>query len=277
MNSKAQADYELSQLNFNRDGIDDDLLKEMYQRILLPRMIEEKMLSLLRQGKISKWFAGIGQEAIAVGTTMALQPEEYMLPMHRNLGVFTTREIPLERLFKQWQGKEDGFTKGRDRSFHFGTEEYNICGMISHLGPQMGIADGIGLAEKLSESGKCTLVFTGEGGTSEGDFHEALNVASVWDLPVLFVIENNGYGLSTPVSEQYNCERLADRAKGYGMEGVTIDGNNILKGYKAIDYCARTIREDPRPILIECKTFRMRGHEETSGTKCVPNDLMQAW
>ena len=245
--------------------------------MLKPRLIEEKMLILLRQGKISKWFSGIGQEAISVGVTAALKKEEYILPMHRNLGVFTTREIPLYRLFSQWQGKENGFTKGRDRSFHFGTQEYNIVGMISHLGPQFGIADGIALANKLKNKKEICAVFTGDGGTSEGDFHEALNVASVWNLPVLFCIENNGYGLSTPTSEQFKCENLADKGVGYGMESHIIDGNNIIEVYTKISEIAESVRKRPRPILIEFKTFRIRGHEEASGTKYVPEDLMKTW
>ena len=256
---------------------DNNTLLNLYRSILKPRLIEEKMLILLRQGKISKWFSGIGQEAIAVGVTSALEKDEYILPMHRNLGVFTTREIPLFRLFSQWQGKMNGFTKGRDRSFHFGTQEYNIVGMISHLGPQMGIADGIALANKLKKNNKVCAVFTGEGGTSEGDFHEALNVASVWDLPVLFCVENNGYGLSTPVSEQFNCKHIADKGIGYGMESHIIDGNNIIEVYTKVSEIAESVRKNPRPILLEFKTFRMRGHEEASGTKYVPKDLMDAW
>lgn len=243
----------------------------------MPRMIEEKMLILLRQGKVSKWFSGIGQEAISVGITNALDKDEYILPMHRNLGVFTSRDIPLHRLFSQWQGKKSGFTKGRDRSFHFGTQEFNIIGMISHLGPQMGIADGIALANKLQKNGKVTAVFTGEGATSEGDFHEALNIAAVWDLPVLFVIENNGYGLSTPTNEQYRCKNLADKGIGYGMESHIIDGNNILEVYNKIAELKASLAENPRPVLLEFKTFRMRGHEEASGTKYVPQELMDEW
>ncbi|WP_299684549.1 dehydrogenase E1 component subunit alpha/beta [uncultured Dokdonia sp.] len=263
--------------DYDRTSLTDEMLLQLYKAMLTPRLIEEKMLILLRQGKISKWFAGIGQEAISVGVTTAMRPEEYILPMHRNLGVFTTRDIPLYRLFAQWQGKASGFTKGRDRSFHFGTQEYNIVGMISHLGPQLGVADGIALAHKLRNEKAVTAVFTGEGGTSEGDFHEALNVASVWQLPVLFCIENNGYGLSTPTSEQYNCENLADRALGYGMESHIIDGNNILEVYTTVQKLADDIRENPRPVLLEFKTFRMRGHEEASGTKYVPKDLMETW
>ena len=240
-------------------------------------MIEEKMLILLRQGKISKWFSGIGQEAISVGLTLAMDPDEYILPMHRNLGVFSCRGIPLQRLFAQWQGKASGFTKGRDRSFHFGTQAYKIIGMISHLGPQLGVADGIALSHVLRKQAKLTAVFSGEGGTSEGDFHEALNVASVWNLPVLFCIENNGYGLSTPTSEQYNCEHIADRGKGYGMESHIIEGNNILEVYSKIKSIAESVREQPRPVLLEFKTFRRRGHEEASGTKYVPKALMESW
>ena len=245
--------------------------------MLKSRLIEQKMLILLRQGKISKWFSGIGQEAISVGVTMALQSDEYILPMHRNLGVFTTRNIPLSRLFSQWQGKSNGFTKGRDRSFHFGTQDYNIIGMISHLGPQLGVADGIALSHILKKESKLTAVFSGDGGTSEGDFHEALNVASVWNLPVLFCIENNGYGLSTPTNEQYNCESLADRGVGYGMESLVVEGNNILEVFTKVDAIAKSVRLNPRPILIEFKTFRMRGHEEASGTKYVSQDLLDSW
>ncbi len=262
---------------YDRKSLDNTTLLQLYRAMLKPRMIEEKMLILLRQGKVSKWFAGIGQEAISVGVTSAMKSDEYILPMHRNLGVFTTREIPLFRLFTQWQGKASGFTKGRDRSFHFGTQEYKIVGMISHLGPQLGVADGIALAHKLQNEKSVTAVFTGEGGTSEGDFHEALNVASVWQLPVLFCIENNGYGLSTPTTEQYNCEHLADRAKGYGMESHIIDGNNILEVYQKISGITEDMRSNPRPVLIEFKTFRMRGHEEASGTKYVPQELMDEW
>ncbi len=235
------------------------------------------MLILLRQGRIGKWFSGIGQEAIAVGTTLAMRPEEYILPMHRNLGVFTTRDIPLSRLMAQWQGKMSGFTKGRDRSFHFGTQKFKIIGMISHLGPQLALADGIALADKLRNEKNATLVFTGEGATSEGDFHEALNVAAVWDLPVIFIIENNAYGLSTPTNEQYRCKNLVDKAIGYGMEGYRIDGNNILEVYHTINDIALNIRQNPRPVLVECMTFRMRGHEEASGTKYIPQELFAEW
>jgi 2-oxoisovalerate dehydrogenase E1 component len=262
---------------FDRKTLNNENLTLFYKKLLMPRLVEEKMLILLRQGRIGKWFSGIGQEAIAVGSTLAMQNDEYILPMHRNLGVFTSRDIPLSRLMAQWQGKPSGFTKGRDRSFHFGTQEYKIIGMISHLGPQLALADGIALADVLAERKRSTLVFTGEGATSEGDFHEALNIAAVWKLPVIFLIENNGYGLSTPINEQYGCHSLVDKAVGYGMEGRRIDGNNILEVYHTINEINQSIRENPRPVLIECMTFRMRGHEEASGTKYVPQNLFEWW
>ena len=264
-------------MQFHRNNLPEETLIELYKKLLFSRMIEEKMLLLLRQGKISKWFSGIGQEAISVGATYALQPDEWIMPLHRNLGVFTARNMPLHKLFQQWQGAEDGYSKGRERSFHFGSKEHFICGMISHLGPQLAIADGVSLAYKLQKEQKVSLAFTGDGGTSEGDFHEALNVAAVWDLPVIFIIENNGYALSTPVSEQYLCKDLVDKARGYGMEGVQIDGNNILAVYETVkgvrDYCIK----NQKPYLIECMTFRMRGHEEASGVKYVPKEMFEQW
>lgn len=264
-------------MQLDRQKFTNEELVYIYRNLLLPRMIEEKMLVLLRQGKISKWFSGIGQEAISVGCTLALQHDEWIMPLHRNLGVFTSRQMPLHKLFMQWQGNKNGYSKGRERSFHFGSKPHYICGMISHLGPQLAIADGVSLAYKLREESKVSLAFTGDGGTSEGDFHEALNVAAVWDLPVIFVIENNGYGLSTPVSEQYRCDSLADKARGYGMEGIRIDGNDVLAVYETIrgvrDYCIK----NSKPYLVECMTFRMRGHEEASGMKYVPKELLEEW
>jgi len=264
-------------IEYDRSGMSDEELLMLWERMLLPRLIEEQMLLELRRGNISKWFSGIGQEAIAVGVASAMLPEEKIFTMHRNLGVFTTRGVPLVRLFAQWLGKEQGFTKGRDRSFHFGTLEYHIIGMISHLGAQLSVADGVALAYRLSDKGMAVAAFTGEGGTSEGEFHEALNTAAVWELPVLFVIENNGYGLSTPVAQQYKCAKLSDRAVGYGIEGRTIDGNNVIEVYKAVKAIVTQMRIQPAPFLLECMTFRMRGHEEASGTKYVPAQLMEYW
>ncbi|MFY0593679.1 alpha-ketoacid dehydrogenase subunit alpha/beta [Roseivirga sp.] len=264
-------------MRFNKAGYSNQELLHLYEQILRPRMIEEKMLILLRQGKISKWFSGIGQEAVSVGAVNAIDQEEFILPMHRNLGVFTGRNIPYQRLFAQFQGKMSGFTKGRDRSFHFGTREHHIVGMISHLGPQMALADGIALANKLKEEKKATLVFTGDGASSEGDFHEALNVAAVWDLPVIFVIENNGYGLSTPSEEQFRFKHFIDKGPAYGIKAVQVDGNNLLQVHRTIKELAAEIRENPKPIILEAMTFRMRGHEEASGTKYVPKKLMESW
>ncbi len=262
---------------YNRQGFDDSELLSIYRQILKPRLIEEKMMILLRQGKISKWFSGWGQEAISVGTAIGMKKEEYIFPMHRNLGVFTTREIPLNRLFAQFQGKMSGFTKGRDRSFHFGTQEYNIVGMISHLGPQLALADGVALASNIRDEKKATIVFTGDGGASEGDFHEALNVASVWDLPVIFAIENNCWGLSTPSKEQFKCEQFIDKGIGYGMEAVQVNGNNILEVITTVRALAEKMRNDPKPVLLEFMTFRMRGHEEASGTKYYPEGIQDEW
>ncbi|WP_299433200.1 dehydrogenase E1 component subunit alpha/beta [uncultured Maribacter sp.] len=264
-------------MNYSKYQISKKKHLQLYTAMLKPRMIEEKMLVLLRQGKISKWFSGIGQEAISVGVTSALRDNEYILPMHRNLGVFTTRNIPLDKLFAQWQGKQYGFTKGRDRSFHFGSQAHKIIGMISHLGPQLGVADGIALAHKLKNKKLVTAVFSGEGGTSEGDFHEALNIAAVWDLPVLFCVENNGYAISTPTNEQFKCKSIADKGIGYGIESYSVKGNNILKVYKKVKKLTKSMRKNPRPILIEFKTFRVRGHEEASGTKYVPKKILKKW
>ena len=245
--------------------------------LLIPRLIEEKMLILLRQGKISKWFSGVGQEAISVGSTLAMDNEEFILPMHRNLGVFTSREVELYKLFCQFQGKIDGFTKGRDRSFHFGTMEHKIVGMISHLGPQLGIACGIALSEKIDKTNNSVLVFSGDGGASEGDFHEALNVASVWQLPVIFVIENNQWGLSTPSKEQFNCKQFIDKGIGYGMKTEQVDGNDVLKVYDCIKKVKNLQIKNSEPFLVEALTFRMRGHEEASGTKYYPKGLQDKW
>lgn len=264
-------------MHYNRKQLSNETLLELYKNILYPRIIEEKMLILLRQGKIGKWFSGIGQEAISVGVTMALQNDEYVLPLHRNLGVFTTRKVPFRQLFAQWQGKKSGFTKGRDRSFHFGTNDYHIVGMISHLGAMLGVANGISLAHLLNNDKKISVVFSGDGGTSEGDFHEAMNVAAVWQLPVIFLIENNGYGLSTPSNEQFRCKQFIDKGIGYGMEAYQVDGNNILEVYNKATELSESMRNSPRPILLECMTFRMRGHEEASGTKYVPQELFDEW
>lgn len=264
-------------MEFKRGSLENQQLIHLYRSMVLPRMIEDKMLVLLRQGKISKWFSGIGQEAISVGATLAMDPSEWIMPLHRNLGVFTSRDMSLVNLFKQWQGDRDSFSKARERSFHFGSAAHHVCGMISHLGPQLAIADGVALAYQQRGLLKATVAFTGDGGTSEGDFHEALNVAAVWNLPVIFIIENNGYGLSTPTNEQYACENLVDRAKGYGMEGIRIDGNNILEVYETIKGVREYCINNQKPYLVECVTFRMRGHEEASGVKYVPKELMEAW
>ncbi|HZG01723.1 MAG TPA: thiamine pyrophosphate-dependent enzyme, partial [Chitinophagales bacterium] len=264
-------------IKFNRQNLSSELLLSLYAELVKPRMIEEKMLNLLRQGRISKWFSGIGQEAISVGATMALDADEYVMPLHRNLGVFTVRKMELQQLFAQWQGKKSGFSKGRERSFHFGSNAHHIVGMISHLGPQLTIANGISLAHKLRKENKISVAFTGDGGTSEGDFHEALNVAAVWNLPVIFIIENNAYGLSTPVQEQYAAKQLADRGIGYGMKAQTIDGNNVLDVYNAVKAAREYCIKEQKPFLLECMTFRMRGHEEASGTKYVPKHLFDEW
>ena len=264
-------------MQFDRQDLTNEQLISFYQQLVFPRMVEEKMLVLLRQGKISKWFSGIGQEAISVGSMLALQPKEWVMPLHRNLGVFTARNMPLHQLFMQWQGNKQGYSKGRERSFHFGSKEHAICGMISHLGPQLAVADGVALAYQLKQEQKVVLAFSGDGATSEGDFHEALNVAAVWNLPVIFLIENNGYGLSTPANEQYRCAQLIDKAKGYGMEGIQVDGNNILDVYHTIKNARTYCIKNQAPYLIECLTFRMRGHEEASGIKYVPKELLETW
>jgi 2-oxoisovalerate dehydrogenase E1 component len=264
-------------MQFNRHQYTNEALIHLYRQLLLPRMIEEKMLVLLRQGKISKWFSGIGQEAISVGATHALQSDEWIMPLHRNLGVFTGRGMPLHKLFQQWQGHKEGYSKGRERSFHFGSREHHICGMISHLGPQLALADGAALAHVLKNEKRIALAFSGDGGTSEGDFHEALNVAAVWDLPVIFGIENNAWGLSTPSNEQFKCKQFIDKGIGYGMDAIQVDGNNILEVIETVRNIRAQIQENPRPFILELMTFRMRGHEEASGTKYYPEGLQAEW
>ncbi|MCX7610506.1 MAG: thiamine pyrophosphate-dependent dehydrogenase E1 component subunit alpha, partial [Ignavibacterium sp.] len=264
-------------MKFNRKNLSDFQLLEFYKNLITSRLFEELMINQIRLGKISKWFSGIGQEAISVGSTMALNEDDYILTMHRNLGVFISRKVPLEKLFDQIQGKHSGFTKGRDRSFHFGTKEHHIVGMISHLGTQNGVADGIALYDLLHNNKKVTLVFTGEGATSEGEFHEAVNLAAVWNLPVIFLIENNGYGLSTPVHEQFKCKRLSDKGIGYGIKALTIDGNNVLEVYHTVKEFSELMRKEPQPVLIEAISFRMHGHEEASGTKYIPKHLILDW
>ncbi len=264
-------------MQFDKKNYSTEVLLHLYKGMLKPRMIEEKMLILLRQGQVSKWFSGIGQEAISVGTTMALESDEYILPLHRNIGVWTSREMPFTKLFSQWQGKMNGYSKGRERSFHFGTNEHHIVGMISQLGAMLGVADGIALANKLKNEKKVTVVFSGDGGASEGDFHEALNTAAVWDLPVIFLIENNGYGLSTPSRDQYRFKNFIDKGIGYGMDAFKVDGNNILEVYDAVNTISENMRNNPKPAILECITFRMRGHEEASGTKYVPKELFEEW
>jgi 2-oxoisovalerate dehydrogenase E1 component len=266
-----------AEMKFDRKTRSNEKLLSIYEELVTPRLIEEKMLILLRQGKISKWFSGIGQEAVSVGTILCLSNDEYVLPMHRNLGVFTGRKVPFERLFEQFQGKMNGFTKGRDRSFHFGTQDHRIVGMISHLGPQLGIADGIALAHLLRKEKKVAVVFSGDGGSSEGDFHEALNVAAVWGLPVIFVIENNGYGLSTPSSEQFKFDSFTVKGPAYGIDAVSVDGNNVLEVMNTMEKWVKRLRKDPKPLIFEARTFRMRGHEEASGTKYVPKEMMDYW
>src|SRR5262245_17024316 len=252
-------------------------LLELHRALLLPRVIEEHMLRLLRLGKLSKWFSGIGQEAIAVGVTTALRPDDAILPMHRNLGVFTTRSVDLARLLRQVLGRDGGFTHGRDRTFHFGHMERRLVGMISHLGAMLPVADGMALAYKLRGDERVAAAFTGDGATSEGDFHEAVNLAAVWKLPVLFLVENNQYGLSTPTSEQYACRHLADRGVGYGIPGVVVDGNDVVEVWQAASAAAHRARAGAGPTLLEFKTFRMRGHEEASGTDYVPQELFDEW
>lgn len=264
-------------MKFDRKNLTDSVLIKIYRNLLTSRMFEELMINQIRLGKISKWFSGIGQEAISVGSTLALNDDDYILTMHRNLGVFISRGVSLEKLFNQIQGKYDGFTKGRDRSFHFGTKEHHIVGMISHLGTQNGVADGIALYDLLHNTQKVTLVFTGEGATSEGEFHEAVNLAAVWNLPVIFLIENNGYGLSTPVHEQFKCKKLSDKGIGYGIKSITIDGNNVLEVYHTIKDFSELIRKEPQPVLIEAVSFRIHGHEEASGTKYIPKHLILNW
>ena len=249
----------------------------VYRALLLPRVIEEKKLRLIRQGRLSKWFSGFGQEAIAVGVTWALEDDDYVLPMHRNLGVWTTRGVDLERLFCQLMGREGGFTKGRDRTFHFGLPEKNIVGMISHLAAMLPVASGLALAAKLRGQQRVAAAFVGEGATREGDFHEALNLASVWKLPVLFVVENNGYGLSTPTSDVIAVDDIAEAGSGYGMASVVVDGNNVLAVMEAVRNARKRALKGDGPTLLEMKTFRMRGHEEASGTKYVPKELQEKW
>ena len=265
-------------MKFDRSNHSDESLLKLYDAILLPRMIEEKMLILLRQGRISKWFSGIGQEGISVGMTQAIRTGDYILPLHRNLGVFTGREMPLDRLFRQWQGKADGYTNGRDRSFHFGAPGHRVIGMISHLGAMLGVADGIALASNLDKEETIAVVFSGDGGASEGDFHEAINVAAVWELPVIFLIENNGYGLSTPSRDQFRFKQFIDKAIGYGMSGQRVDGNDFAAVFSVLSEAVARARAGSGPSLIEAHTYRMQAHTNADDdTRYREREEVQSW
>lgn len=255
----------------------DKELHQLLRALLVPRMIEEHMLRLIRHNRISKWFSGYGQEAIAVGTTWALNDQDVILPLHRNLGVWTTRDIPLQPLFCQMMGKDGGFTKGRDRTFHFGLPEKRIVGMISHLGAMLPVACGIAQAAQLKGTQDIAVVFCGDGATREGDFHEACSLAGIWKLPIIFIIENNGYGLSTPTNEALPIETIGDAAAGYGFSGITVDGNDLLSVVTHVRKAAADARNGNGPTLLEMKTFRRRGHEEASGVKYVPEELLNQW
>ncbi len=252
-------------------------LRELLHALLVPRVIEEHMLRLIRHNRISKWFSGYGQEAIAVGCTWALRKTDVVLPLHRNLGVWTTRQVPLRPLFCQMMGKAGGYTQGRDRTFHFGLPEKRLVGMISHLGAMLPVACGIAQAAQLKGNEDIAVVFCGDGATREGDFHEACSLAGIWDLPVLFIVENNGYGLSTPTEEAVPIANLADAAPGYGFPGISVDGNDVLSVVMAVQSAAAHARQGSGPTLLEMKTFRRRGHEEASGVKYVPQALMEEW
>ena len=246
--------------------------------MLLARRIEERMIRLYHQGRIfGGVYCGIGQEAIGAATTAAAGADDLFAPCIRDMTVHIGRGMTSLDIFRQFLGRANGPTRGRDGNVHYGNLHQGVLAMISHLGAMLPVVTGGVMARRRLGKDSIGFAYLGDGGTSTGDFHEAVNFAAVFDVPVIFVIENNQFAYSTPTSRQFRCKQLADRAAGYGIPGLTTDGNDAAALLQLTRELANDIRHKPHPVLLVCETMRMRGHGEHDDAAYVPRELLAAW
>lgn len=259
--------------------LSDEQLFDLYYWMRLTRAVDDRLMLLYNQGKIAgAAFSQKGHEAISVGTAFALGPDDIMAPMHRDLGSYLVRGMSPERIMAQHLGRVAGPSRGRDGNLHgLGDMRLGIIGFVSMLPSSLPVAVGVGLSFWLREEPRVAMTIFGDGSTSTGKWHEALNFAGVFKLPVILICENNGYAYSTPVSRQFGNHDIADRAAGYGFPGLVVDGNDVLAVYEASREAVERARQGGGPSLIECKTMRMRGHAAHDDARYVPDELLEAW
>jgi pyruvate dehydrogenase E1 component alpha subunit len=254
-----------------------ELLK-IYYYLKLTRGLEQRVITLYRQGKIiGGVYISAGEEAIAVGSASALEPDDVIAPTHRDLGANLMKGITPKEYLAQYLAKRTGLTRGRDGNVHYGDIRRGVIGFISPMADLLPVAAGVGLAFKLRRERRVVAAFFGDGASSRGDFHEALNFASVMKLPVVFICHNNQFAYSTPLQKQMAVENIADRATAYGMPGIVVDGNDVLAVRAAVAHAASRARQGEGPSLVEGKTMRMRGHAEHDDASYVPPALLEEW